>query len=319
VSAWTVPARMPAPKPTDSEKARELFETTFLILLAVGGIWLAYRNFSRGKGDRRGAWRLASVVFLLEVLIFLSRAHLNFSVETLFLVLMAVSTGMFISGFLWALYIALEPYVRSRWPQTIVSWSRLLAGNLRDPLVGRDLLYGILLGLAWVLVFYVGYLFDIRVGERPLLARTDLLDGIRAGISMWLGNVVGALLAVLMFFFVLVFLRVVLRNRWVAAGVFVLLFAIPKILGSDHPLIDTPIWAIIYLIAAMAVVRFGLIVLAMAVFTADVLLNVPYTLDPNDWYAPGTVTLVLSFVALAVWGFYTALAGQKILKEGVFD
>jgi hypothetical protein len=32
--------------------------------------------------------------------------------------------------------------VRRRWPATLVSWSRLLAGRFRDPLVGRDVLAG---------------------------------------------------------------------------------------------------------------------------------------------------------------------------------
>jgi len=49
-------------------------------------------------------------------------------------------------GLLWILYIALEPFVRRRWPQMLVSWTRLLAENLRDPLVARDALIGCALG-----------------------------------------------------------------------------------------------------------------------------------------------------------------------------
>ena len=54
--------------------------------------------------------------------------------------------GLVLSSFFWVLYIALEPYVRRRWPATLVSWSRLLAGGFRDPLVGRDVLAGCLVG-----------------------------------------------------------------------------------------------------------------------------------------------------------------------------
>ena len=316
---WTAPGRMPAPEQTTSERASEIFGTIFILSLISGGIWLAYRNYSRGKGDRRGAWRLAWVVFLLEIALFLFHAHLKFSGDALFLLLLAVSTGLFMSGFMWTLYLALEPYVRSKWPQTIVSWSRVMAGKIRDPLVGRDILYGTLMGAVWVLAFYAGHLFDMRQGERPLLPDTDLLEGSRAAISMWLGNIVGAIAGVLMFFFVLVFFRALVRNRWLAAVLFVLVFAIPKILGTNHPLIDSPVWIIIYLIAAVAVVRFGLVVLAVAVFTANLLLNVPYTLDFSDWYAPASVCFVLSIVALAGWGFYTALAGQRLLKEELFE
>jgi hypothetical protein len=38
------------------------------------------------------------------------------------------------------MYMALEPVVRRRWPEVLVSWSRLLAGRLRDPLVGSHIL-----------------------------------------------------------------------------------------------------------------------------------------------------------------------------------
>jgi hypothetical protein len=94
---------------------------------------------------------------------------------------------------------------------------------------------------------------------------------------------------------------------------------LPKILGSEHVLVDTPVWIIIYLIAAIAVVRFGLVVLAVATFSANILLNVPYTMDVGEWYAPASVAVALSVVLLAGWGFYTALAGQKVFKGELFD
>ena len=316
---WTQPARMPSPESTGAEKAGEIFGTTFVILVVAAGLWLARRNYSRGKGDRRGALRLAGVVLCLELVLFLVRAHLSFSENSLGLLAMAVSTGLFISAVFWMFYLALEPYVRSKWPQTIVSWTRLLSGNLRDPLVGRDILFGTVLGLAWVLVFDLGYLFDIRVGERPLIGATEVLEGVRATMGLWLSNAIGAILGVLTFFFVLVFLRVVLRNRWVAATLFVILFSVPHVLASNHRLLDTPVWIIIYGIAAFAIVRYGLITLATAVFTANVLLNVPHTGIYSQWYAPESVAIVLSFAALAGWGFYTSLAGQHVLKGELFD
>ena len=67
--------------------------------------------------------------------------------------------------------------VRRNWPQTIISWTRLTSGRLRDPLVGRDLVSGIVLGLAWVLVFEIGCFFQIRAGAAPRLSSTDYLLG----------------------------------------------------------------------------------------------------------------------------------------------
>ena len=56
----------------------------------------------------------------------------------------ALSTGMGV----WLTYMALEPAVRRRWPDALVSWSRLIAGRYKDPIVGRDVLVGVLAGLA---------------------------------------------------------------------------------------------------------------------------------------------------------------------------
>jgi serine/threonine-protein kinase len=310
---------MPGPEPTGSAKAGQIFGLCFALLIILGATWLAIRNYRRGKGDRRGALRLAVAIFLSELVLFVVRAHLSLTTFALELLAIAISSGLLVSAVLWTLYMALEPYVRAKWPQTIVSWSRLLAGNLRDPLVGRDLLYGSVLGVVWVFVYLVGYTFDIRVGENPLLPSTDILEGTQATLAMWLSNIVGAIFGVLTFFFTLVLLRVLVRNRWLAGVLFVILYSVPKFLASNHPSVDMPICIVIYAIAAFAVVRFGLIALAAAVFTANVLLNLPYTLDFSKWYAGQSMAVLLSFALIAGWGFYTALAGRPILKGELFD
>jgi hypothetical protein len=78
-------------------------------------------------------------------------------------------------------------------------------------------------------------------------------------------------------------------------------------LQHRHPTIAAPIWLEVFSIAAYAVTCFGLIALAMAIFTANVLLRVPYTLDFVSWYAPGAIAAALSFVAIAARVFYTPL------------
>ncbi len=304
---------------TGGKKAGDIIGVLTLILMMVAGVLLAYRNYVRGKGDRQGAFRLAAAVFAVEMGLFLCAAHFVPALVTVFLFILAVSGALFMSGFMWVLYLALEPYVRRRWPQTIISWSRLTAGRVRDPLVGRDLLSGMLLGMAWILVFQVGILFLMRAGARPEFSRTEYLLGVRETAAAWLGNGVGSILGTLIFFFVLVLLRVLVRNRWLAAVLFVVINTAPKLLASDYPAIETPIWLIIYAIAAVAVVRFGLIVLATATFMTNVLLNLPCTLNFSDWYITSSIWVLLSFVALVAWGFYTSLGGKKLWKDELFE
>ena len=57
----------------------------------------------------------------------------------------------------WVSYFAVEPYVRRYWPQIMITWSRLLGGKFRDPLVGRDILIGGMCGILLVLVVQLGY------------------------------------------------------------------------------------------------------------------------------------------------------------------
>ena len=78
--------------------------------------------------------------------------------QELWLLVKVFAYPAFWAGLVWLLYMALEPYARRRWPHMLIAWKRLLAGRLHDPLVGRDVLIGCLLGactlasrgLAWV-------------------------------------------------------------------------------------------------------------------------------------------------------------------------
>jgi serine/threonine protein kinase len=317
--SWTKPARMNQAEKTRADKTSQIIGLSVALVVVGAGLFLAYRNHSRGKSDRQGALRLASLVFALELAICLFRSHFVLTMGSIGILIFAVSTGLFVSGFIWVLYLALEPYVRRNWPQMIISWTRFISGRLRDPLVGRDLLFGILLGIIWVFVFAVGSFFLIRAGDRPLLANTDILEGFRESVAVGLFNIVASIQSTLIFFFLLVLLRVLVKNRWVAAAVFTLIFTVPRVLGSDHPYIETPIWLAIYGIAAFTVVRFGLIVLAMGVLTVDVLLNIPMTLDFSNWYAGRSLSVLLGFVVVAAWGFYTSLAGQRLWKDDLFE
>ena len=54
--------------------------------------------------------------------------------------------------------------------------------------------------------------------------------------------------------------------------------------------------------------------LAVALYTADMALNLPVTLNPSAWYFTTRLWLLRTIAALAIWGFYTALAGQAPWK-----
>ena len=57
----------------------------------------------------------------------------------------------------------------------------------------------------------------------------------------------------------------------------------------------------------MAVLRWGLLSYAVGIFTSELLLKLPATLDSSAWYFGNMLTIVAVAVALASWGFYTVV------------
>jgi serine/threonine-protein kinase len=256
-------------------------------------------------------------MFALELLLCLCRAHLVPSIDMFDLFVLAVSSGLFLSGLTWILYLALEPWVRRRWPQTMISWSRLLSGQFRDPLVGRDILFGVMLGVVWLLIFEIRHIPMMHMGASPQLYQTAYLAGARQALGAWLTQIPASILGTLQFFFLLFVLKVVLRKDWLAAVAFVALNALPRGLTSSYAAVELPTEILVYAIAVLIVFRFGLVPLAGAIFTVDLLGNVPFTADFSAWYMTTSVLTLLSVVALASWGFYYSLGGEPIWRPEI--
>jgi len=316
IGPWTLPTRMHASEISRGRKISQILALVLFFMIPVGAAVLARRQYRQGKGDRVGAGRLAAFVFLAQIAIWLCSGHFvpSFDFEQVFI--LAVSTGLFTACLVWVLYMALEPYVRRLWPQTIISWTRLMSGRVRDPLVGRDVMFGVILGLTWVVIYEMRLIVGAsRFGMFPQLFSKEYLMGGRSTLGALLTQIPGAIQGTLVFFIILIALRSLLRHPWAGAAGFVLIFTTLKSLGSSHPLMEMTNGVLIYGIAAFALVRFGLITLAVAVFVANIMLNVPVTFDFSRWYASSAMTVPLGVLVLGIWGFYTALGGQKLFKE----
>ncbi len=300
--------------PTAGKKWGQILGVVLLAALMLFSSLLARRNYRHGRGDRDGAARLATIVFGLLILLWFFRGHLVPSMGTFGLLVLSISTSMFLAALTFVMYMAVEPYVRRYWPHSIISWSRLLSGRTRDPLVGSDILFGVLLGVVWLAIFQVAHIFALRAGSAPQLFSSNYLSGIRPAMGMWLSQVTDAIIGTLQFFFILLGLRMLFRRDWLAAIAFVTLFSALKSLGTDYPMVDIPTVILVYGIAALVVFRFGLVSLACAIFTVDLLVNVPLSADLSAWYMSTSLFAFLSVVALAAWGFYTSLGGEPLWK-----
>lgn len=312
--AWTKPDRMKHEPPTVGQKWGQILGVLLLASLMLFSFLLARRNYRHGRGDRDGATLLASVVFGLLILLWLLRGHLVPGLGTFGLLIFAISMALFLAALTWVMYMAVEPYVRRYWPHSIISWSRLLSGRARDPLVGSDILFGVFLGVIWIAIFQAASTIAIRMGASPELFSSAFLSGVRPAMGAWLSQIPSSIIATLEFFFLLLGLRLLLRKDWLAAIAFVAIFSTLKSLGSSYPTVEIPAIILVYSIAAVIVFRFGLVSLACAIFTVDLLANVPFSADLSAWYMSTSIFASLSVVALAGWGFYTSLGGEPLWK-----
>lgn len=211
--------------------------------------------------------------------------------------------------------------MRRRSPHRLISWTRLLAGGWRDPLVGRDVLVGVLLGI-WMNLF--NWLAEITarwVGIPPDLqgVAPDTLLGVRGIAPYFLGTQPAvALLHGLGFVFLLFLLSRLLRGeRRAAVGAWTL-FAAALFVGGGHPyaMIFSGTLAACYIFVAA---RFGLLALAVAQFVFFMVEFYPYTTDPSDWYAGVTLFAAGVITALAVYGFRVSLAGGSLFRRGLLE
>ena len=318
IGEWTKPPRMKSTeKKSVGERAEKIISLVVVCTLLVGSVLLARKNYRQGRGDRAGALRLAAVMFLLDMGLWLCRCHFTTINDTFRLFGIAASTALFTAGLTWTLYLAVEPWVRRHWPRTIISWSRLLSGQGRDPLVGRDILFGVTLGVVWILIFQLRYIPMMRMGAAPALFSTDALMGGRTALGAWLHQWPQSIQTTLVFFFLLFGLKVLLRKEWIAAIVLVVIFAVPRGLSSTFMAVEIPAQILVYAIAVLIVLRFGFIPLVCAVFTINLLGSVPFSADLSAWYMTTSILALLSVVALAGWGFYHSLGGEPIWRAEI--
>ena len=311
---WQRPERMPA-----SEAARVPVGAASLVVLAlaipVGGVLLARRNVRLGRGDRAGAQVVALFVFCAYSAARLFQAdHVASFGQELWILVKVFAYPAFWAGLVWLLYMALEPYARRRWPHMLISWKRLLRGQLGDPLVGRDVLLGCALGATVFAVRGLVWFVPGLLGEPSPAPDTNVagatITAMRHTLFRLLVNQYGAVLYGLMFLFLLVLMRMLLRNGVLAALAwgFVVAGPVPDA-DPQYAWTSSALRAALYFVALW---RGGLLRLVVTLFVLFSLVEAPLTLDLSAWYLSRSLAPLLVIMALAVYGFRTSLAGKPV-------
>jgi len=233
----------------------------------------------------------------------------------LFIQFLALTT--LVSCMLWLVYVAVEPSVRRRWPGIIISWNRLLAGDYRDPLVGRDILVGALFGFVTEMVGFLQVLAPRWLGmpaSAPAVSALTGLEGTQHVIALFAQQVVNALLFPAGLLLLLLIFSIIFRRWWAAVGAAFLLISILGTLTAENPSVDWPFGMLSAALILVVLLRFGLLACVFAEFFALALFLFPTTTDFSAWYAGSTAFGLAAVLALALYGFRTSLAGQRLFS-----
>ncbi|MFI5121153.1 MAG: hypothetical protein ACHQM4_12100, partial [Thermoanaerobaculia bacterium] len=225
-----------------------------------------------------------------------------------------------VGGLAWLVSLALVPYFRRRYPDLLVSWSRLIGGRVDDPLVGRDLLGGLLLGCAAVLInlaVSAAPAFVASGGETPMPFAATALAGLMGAVGVAGDTLIDTIMNTVFCVAIVLLGALVLRRKALGIGaLWVLVVAFNA--GRENAILEVPAAALTAGLLVVALLRFGVVGVA-ASNLANLLLYAPLTLDLSAWYAAYGLFFVLLVAAFAVWGFWAARGGGALISEAALD
>ena len=211
-------------------------------------------------------------------------------------------------------YLALEPYIRRTWPELLVSWSRLLSGRFTDPLVGRDILVGTLLGvlhaMLWVGLAASPFFLPVR-GLTPNFLPT-VLESTPAflgnGLQTFVDGVINSMGAMSLLFL----LGRLTRRKLIVVIIIGFFWGILTVTGYNYPL---EILAALVSGALMAYTlgRFGLLATIFLFYVNTGLQAMPFTFDFDRWYAARGLFALLIVLTLTIYGVRVSLGSRPLL------
>jgi serine/threonine-protein kinase len=315
---WNRALRSQPFQPSASERASQTIVLSLVVSALVAASAMARRNLRAGRGDHRGALRLAGVIFFVQLAASMAAAaHFSDFSKEWSLIEHALGGALYAGGTAWLFYMSLEPEMRRRWPEPIISWTRLLGGNLRDPLVGRDVLSGIAFGALQTLLARVHYRLPVWLGHAPpmpLSSDLDLFAGVRTWIAALGEQTKTAVEQALVIMVCLLILRIVLRKSWPATlGLAAVLCVILSFDGfGASGAAGIPVSCAAGILLTWIMVRHGLLSLAVTLWTLRVLTAFNLSADWGAWYGRPVVFALVVVAAVLLFAARSALAGRSI-------
>jgi hypothetical protein len=307
-------------KRSSSETAGQIFSVFSLVLVVVGACLVARHNIRKGRGDRRGASRIAAAVLVIYMFAWVLAAHHVLTLSEIALIVDATAFFALIAGAVWIFYIALEPYIRRHWPHAMVSWTRILTGRAKDPVVSTHLLIGLLFGVVWSVISAGGALIlNKQPGAFSNEISTDALLGFTHVASAFLSVLPSGTISVMVFFFLLFVIRVRVRRERLAAILFVVVFTLFVTLFVSPSWASLPFNLIQFSILGFILTQYGIVPTYVGVCVSHMLITFPLTTDMSAWYAGPAIFAVALVAVAAILAFRGAVAGRPLFREELLD
>jgi hypothetical protein len=314
IGPWTRQTHIEPFAQSAAARASDTINLMLHFVVLGGSFLLAIANMKSGRGDWKGALKCSCFLFASIMLAWLLYSgHVTAVNEEWEMFQKSAGLALFISSFFWIIYVALEPYVRSRWPHRIVSWSRLLAGRFFDPLVGRDILIGGVFGVLWVLLTQVQLLAPGWIGLPPAapgVGHLDVVLSLRDSLALFFEVQPACIVAPMAYMFIILLLQVFLRKEPLALAVLFALLTARLALQGDSPAIDVPLSALIVASWLVLLVRFGLLAF-IAAYYLHLAAEFPMTVNFSTWYAASSIFALTLAAALLACGFYFSIGGKR--------
>ncbi len=299
------------------------FAVVYTVVFAIVAlaVLLAWRNLSTRRSDRQAALHFAFAAFVLQGAANLLSLNYAGELRDVFThAWRSVGSALVLALVLFVLYIALEPYVRRRWPEKLISWSRLIAGRVRDPMVGRDVLIGVLAGVAYALLgTATRYAQALATGTEPgpSWGVFPYVKSMRHTIAHLLDAPVLSMYFGFLTIVLLVLMTTIFRKRVLGIVVFSLIVAGLHVVKFTAPA-DIPILVAIAALVILVSVRYGMLALIAMRATFTPLMDMPAA-NGAAWVTTLAAIPFLAVIALALWAFYVSLGGQSPWKMAAFD
>ncbi len=323
---WTRSNRFTPGAATGWQTLRSVANYAIGAVVLIAAFWIAYYNWKSGRSDLRGAARVGIYCAGLSLIAWVFNAHHVASDAEQGLIENALAKAAYIGLEYWLIYLALEPWVRRYWPQTMITWSRVIAGNWRDPLVGRDLLFGTLLGVLYALLIAL-YEYANLLSGAPILGeiKIGLLTGFRAFASNIAGLLFSEVSGSLILLLTLLLVRVLLKKPWLVAGVWVVGWVAVRFMRANFPewnmlrLTTGVFWLLLFTILVFIMLRLGFFALVVAIFVLDSVIGSFFTTDFSAWYGQSSMAIVILIGAMALVGFRLSLGSRALFSPAALE